>query len=196
MIEVVDTAPDITNNLNQLEQSIKQLSTKNQPKEIKKLIQQNKNRFYQRVSIVKTRLKMMNILLNQWKSLEFDNDDKLSKNIEHQLAYIFLEEQMRMSIAYKMFEYINYEHDFSSKTEQIKAYARQIVKILQEPLDLQESTVLTAIESSPRANLSSIRFSNSTTEKLNTTYNLCRSVKTNIVELRKQLNKILVAQYI
>ncbi|MBK2258531.1 hypothetical protein [Francisella philomiragia] len=196
LIEVVDTAPDITNNLNQLEQSIKQLSTKNQPKEIKKLIQQNKNRFYQRVSIVKTRLKRMNILLNQWKSLEFGNDEKLSKNIEHQLAYIFLEEQMRMSIAYKMFEYINHEHDFSSKTEQIKAYARQIVKILQESLDLQESTVLTAIESSPRANLSSIRFSNSTTEKLNTTYNLCKSVKTNIVELRKQLNKILVAQYI
>ncbi|WP_150465039.1 hypothetical protein [Francisella sp. SYW-2] len=196
LIEVVDTAPDIINNLNQLEQSIKQLSTKNQPKEIKKLIQQNKNRFHQRMRIIKTQLKRMNILLNQWKSLEFGSDEKLSKNIEHQLAYIFLEEQMRMSIAYKMFEYINYEHDFSSKTEQIKAYARQIVKILQEPLDLQESTVLTAIESSPRANLSSIRFSNSTTEKLNTTYNLCRSVKTNIVELRKQLNKILVAQYI
>ncbi len=196
LIEVVDTAPDITNNLNQLEQSIKQLSTKNQPKEIKKLIQQNKNRFHQRMRIIKTQLKRMNILLNQWKSLEFGSDEKLSKNIEHQLAYIFLEEQMRMSIAYKMFEYINHEHDFSSKTEQIKAYARQIVKILQEPLDLQESTVLTAIESSPRANLSSIRFSNSTTEKLNTTYNLCRSVKTNIVELRKQLNKILVAQYI
>ncbi|WP_432772758.1 hypothetical protein [Francisella salimarina] len=196
MIEVVDTAPDITNNLNQLEQSIKQLSTKNQPKEIKKLIQQNKNRFHQRMRIIKTQLKRMNILLNQWKSLEFGSDEKLSKNIEHQLAYIFLEEQMRMSIAYKMFEYTNHEHDFSSKTEQIKAYARQIVKILQEPLDLQESTVLTAIESSPRANLSSIRFSNSTTEKLNTTYNLCRSVKTNIVELRKQLNKILVAQYI
>ncbi|WP_395167312.1 hypothetical protein [Francisella salimarina] len=196
LIEVVDTAPDITNNLNQLEQSIKQLSTKNQPKEIKKLIQQNKNRFHQRMRIIKTQLKRMNILLNQWKSLEFGSDEKLSKNIEHQLAYIFLEEQMRMSIAYKMFEYINHEHDFSSKTEQIKAYARQIVKILQEPLDLKESTVLTAIESSPRANLSSIRFSNSTTEKLNTTYNLCRSVKTNIVELRKQLNKILVAQYI
>ncbi|QWV00244.1 hypothetical protein [Francisella salimarina] len=196
LIEVVDTAPDITNNLNQLEQSIKQLSTKNQPKEIKKLIQQNKNRFHQRMRIIKTQLKRMNILLNQWKSLEFGSDEKLSKNIEHQLAYIFLEEQMRMSIAYKMFEYINHEHDFSSKTEQIKVYARQIVKILQEPLDLKESTVLTAIESSPRANLSSIRFSNSTTEKLNTTYNLCRSVKTNIVELRKQLNKILVAQYI
>ncbi|WP_234393473.1 hypothetical protein [Francisella orientalis] len=146
--------------------------------------------------IVKTQLKRMNILLHQWKSLEFGNDEKLSKNIEHQLAYIFLEEQMRMSIAYKMFQYINHEHDFSSKTEQIKAYARQIVKILQEPLDLQESTVLTAIESSPKANLSSIRFSNSITERLNTTYNLCKSVKTNIIELRKHLNKILVTQYI
>lgn len=196
MVEVVDTVPDITNNLNQLEQSINRLSTKNQPKEIKKLIQQNKNRFHQRMRIIKTQLKRMDILLHQWKSLEFGNDEKLSKNIEHQLAYIFLEEQMRMSIAYKMFEYVNHEHDFSSKTEQIKAYARQIVKILQEPLDLQESTVLTAIESSPKANLSSIRFSNSTTERLNTTYNLCKSVKTNIIELRKHLNKILVAQYI
>ena len=44
------------------------------------------------------------------------------------------------------------------------------------------------------ANLSSIRFSNSANQKLDTTYNLCKSVKTNIFELRRRIQKILVAQ--
>lgn len=101
-----------------------------------------------------------------------------------------------MSLAYQMYEYINHEHDFQTKELYIKAYARQIVKILKEPLNLEDSSVLTAIEMSRGANLSSIRLTNSAKQKLDTTYNLCKSVKTNIFELRRRIQKILVAQYV
>ena len=194
--ELINITEDVTENISQLENSIAELHTKKLPKDVKRQLQQNRNRFNQNVRIIRTLLKRLTVLLNQWRSLNFDKDEKLNKNIEHELAYVFLEEKMRMSIAYELFEYINYEHDFATKTEQIKAYARQIVRVLQEPLSLEEAPVLTAIEMSNKANLSSIKLTNSTAQKLNTTYNLCRSVKTNIFEIRRRINKVLVAQYL
>ncbi|QIW10387.1 hypothetical protein [Francisella sp. LA112445] len=194
--DIINITEDVEDNISQLESSIIQLHTKKLPKDIKRQIQQNRNRFNQNIRIIRTLLKRLTVLLNQWRSLDFDKDEKLSKNVEHELAYVYLEEKIRMSIAYEMFEYINHEHDFATKTEQIKAYARQIVKVLQEPLCLEEAPVLTAIEMSNRANLSSIKLTNSTAQKLNTTYNLCRSVKTNIVEIRRRINRVLVAQYL
>lgn len=196
LCEVINITEDVAENISQLESSIAQLHTKRLAKDVKRQLQQNKNRFNQNVRIIKTLLKRLTVLLNQWRSLDFDKDERLNKNVEHELVYVYLEEKMRMSIAYEMFNYINYEHDFVTRTEQIKAYARQIVKILQEPLSLDEAPVLTAIEMSNRANLSSIKLTNSTAQKLNTTYNLCKSVKTNIVEIRRRINRILVAQYL
>ncbi|MED7819288.1 MULTISPECIES: hypothetical protein [unclassified Francisella] len=162
--EIINITEDVGSNVSQLDNAIKQLHVKKLAKDVRRQIQQNRNRFNQNVRIIKTLLKRLSVLLNQWRSLSFDKDEKLNKNVEHELAYVYLEEKMRMSIAYEMFEYINYEHDFATRTEQIKAYARQIVKILQEPLSLEDAPVLTAIEMSNRANLSSIKLTNSTAQ--------------------------------
>lgn len=194
--EVINVSDDILENVKKLEMSLSQLHARKLTKELRKQVLQTKNRFNQNVSIIKTLLKRLNTQLQQWHRLPFNNDDKLINNIEHELVYVFLEDKMRMTLAYQMYEYINHEHDFQTKEQYIKAYARQIVKILKEPLNLEDSSVLTAIEMSRGANLSSIRLSNSTKQKLDTTYNLCKSVKTNIFELRRRIQKILVAQYV
>ena len=65
--------------------------------------------------------------------LSFSKDEKLTNNIKHELVYVFLEDKMRMSLAYQIYEYINHNHNFQTKEQYIKAYARQIVKILKEP---------------------------------------------------------------
>ncbi|AIT08900.1 membrane protein [Candidatus Francisella endociliophora] len=194
--EVINVTDDVTENIHQLEAAIVQIHTKKLSKEIRKQTQQSKNRFNQNVRMIKTQLKRLDMLLEQWHSLSFSNDEKLYKNVEHELVYVFLEEKIRMSIAYKMYEYTHHEHDFISKEECIKAYARQAIKLLQEPLSLDEASVLTAIEMSNGANLSSIKLSNSINQKLDTTYNLCKSVKTDIVEIRRRIKKILMAQYV
>ncbi|EDO66243.1 hypothetical protein BSY87_00370 [Francisella tularensis subsp. holarctica FSC022] len=194
--EIVNITADISENIFQLEESISEIHTRKLNKELKKQVQGTKNRFNQNIRILKTQLKRLNMFLKHWHSLNFDKDEKLNRNVEHELAYVFLEDKMRMSLAYQMYEYINHEHDFQTKELYIKAYVRQIVKILKEPLNLEDSSVLTAIEMSRGANLSSIRLTNSTKQKLDTTYNLCKSVKTNIFELRRRIQKILVAQYV
>lgn len=194
--DIVNITEGVSDNIYQLESSILELHTKKLSKELKRQIQQSKNRFNQNVRIIKTQLKRLDVLLNQWHSLNFSKDEKLYENVEHELAYVFLEEKIRMSLAYEMYEYMNYEHDFQTKEESLKAFARQAVKLLQKPLNLGEPSVLTAIEMSSQANLSSIKLSNSANQKLNTTYNLCKSVKTDIFQLRQRVKKMLVAQYI
>lgn len=194
--DIINITDDVTDNLNQLEASLTHLHTKKLTKDLRIKIQQSKNRFNQNLCIIKIQLKRLDVLLSQWHSLSFSQDEKINKNVEHELAYVFLEEKIRMSIAYKMHKYMSYEHEFTQESDLIKAYARQAIKLLQNPLSLDESSILTAIEMSSGANLSSIKLSNSTTQKLDTTYNLCRSVKTNIFEIRNRAKRILAAQYV
>ena len=77
----------------------------------------------------------------------------------------------------------------------IKSFAHQVVKIIQEPISLDQPSILTAIELSSGANLSSVQLNNSTKQKLDSTYNLCKSVKTDIKEIRQRVKKVVIAQY-
>ena len=91
--------------------------------------------------------------------------------------------------------YLNHKHDYGSSTEKVKAFARQAVKLLQKPISLDQPSILAAIEASSGANLSSVQLNTSTKQKLDTTYNVCRAVKTDIREIRRRVKKMVVAQY-
>ena len=127
--EIVDVTEDVAVNISQLEIELSHIHTKKLPKETKRLVQQSKNRFSQNVRMIRAQLKRLDMLLEQWHSLSFSSDEKLYKNVEHELMYVYLEEKIRMNIAYKMYEYINHDHDFVSKDECIRAYARQAIRL-------------------------------------------------------------------
>ena len=146
--------------------------------------------------IISILLKRLDMLLNQWHSMNFNKSEQIDKNnISYELAYVQLEEKIRVGIAYKMFVYLKYEQEFDSAAEKVKDYARQAIKLIQKPISLEQPSILTAIEASSGANLSSVQLNTSTKQKLDTTYNVCKSVKTDIKEIRKRVKKVVIAQY-
>ncbi|MGQ4005564.1 hypothetical protein QIW49_03630 [Francisellaceae bacterium CB300] len=196
LIEIVNVNEDVTYNINELENSLKALRTKRLDKQLRKQVQNSKNRFHQNLRIMNILLKRLDMLLNQWHSMNFNKSEQIDKNnISYELAYVQLEEKIRVGIAYKMSVYLNYEQEFDSATEKVKDYARQAIKLIQKPISLEQPSILTAIEASSGANLSSVQLNTSTKQKLDTTYNVCKSVKTDIKEIRQRVKKIVIAQY-
>jgi len=196
LVEVVNVSEDVAYNIGELENSLKVLRTRKQNKHLRKQVQNLKNRFYQNLRIMSVQLKRLDMLLNQWHSMSFKKSEQIDKNnISYELAYVQLEEKIRVTIAYNMSTYLNYEQDFDSAAEKVKNYARQAVKLIQQPISLEQPSILTAIEASSGANISSVQLNTSTKQKLDTTYNVCRAVKTDIREIRKRVKKIVIAQY-
>lgn len=196
LCEIVNVSEDLTYNLNLLDESLKEIRVKSLDKSIKKQVQLSKNRFHQNLRIINTLLKRLDLLLKQWHSLSFNDTEQINnQNVEYELAYVQLEEKSRMAIAYDMETYLNYDSEFGSSVEMVKSFAYQAFKIIQKPISLDKPSILTAIELSSGANLSSIKINNSTKQKLDVTYNLCRSVKTDIKEIRQRVKKVVLAQY-
>ncbi|AXA34129.1 hypothetical protein [Francisella adeliensis] len=196
LCEVLNISEDISYNLSLLDESLKEIRVRSLDRSVKKQFQLSRYRFHQNLRIINTLLKRLDLLLKQWHSLSFDKTEQINNhNVKYELAYVQLEEKSRMSIAYDMATYLNYNNEFESSDDMIKSFAHQVVKIIQEPISLDQPSILTAIELSSGANLSSVQLNNSTKQKLDSTYNLCKSVKTDIKEIRQRVKKVVIAQY-
>lgn len=170
LCEVLNISEDISYNLSLLDESLKEIRVRSLDRSVKKQFQLSRYRFHQNLRIINTLLKRLDLLLKQWHSLSFDKTEQINNhNVEYELAYVQLEEK--------------------------SPFAHQVVKIIQEPISLDQPSILTAIELSSGANLSSVQLNNSTKQKLDSTYNLCKSVKTDIKEIRQRVKKVVIAQY-
>lgn len=196
IIEIINVSEDVSYNIDLLDRSLRDIRVKKLDKVTKKQFMLTKSRFAQNLHIITSLLNRLDLLLNQWHALSFDKSEQINnRNIEYELSYVQLEEKSRMVIAYKMSAYLNYDNSFDCKTEEIKEFAYRAVKLIQQPISLDQPSILTAIELSSGANLSSIQINTSPKQKLDTTYNLCRSVKTDIKEIRQRVKKVVIAQY-
>ncbi|MDE4961688.1 hypothetical protein NAI45_11710, partial [Francisella tularensis subsp. holarctica] len=68
---IVNITADISEKIVQLEESISEIHTRKLNKEIKKQVQGTKNRFNQKILILKTQLKRLNMFLKHWHTLNF-----------------------------------------------------------------------------------------------------------------------------